>query len=1089
MSILRFGHRKNLTYLHEDALTARSETNQQSSLEILNIDCYMKEKLKLLMACVCHKPAAIHFLFIAFIQLALVSSLFAQTATVKGTVNDAQGKGLPGVSVKVKGTNTGTVTDENGAYSINVTSPGSAVLQYSYVGYATREERVGGRELVSISLEQGTGSLDEVVVVGYGQTVKKRDLTGAISSVSNKQIQERQPINLFDALQGQAAGVLIMNDNGEPGAEGSIQIRGANTFTADGNSPLYIVDGVLTDNASAINPNDIERVEILKDAASASIYGARSAAGVILITTKKGKEGKPRIDAQYSRVYGWLAHKIQAANANDLRKYRRLQNPTSSTAGTFTDSLNPSFNTDNDLQELLLGNTGKRDDIKLGVSGGSKGLFYYGSLNYINDEGIALNTWNKSIQSRINTELQVSKKFKYTNNLSFYWSYGNFTSINNSLRPVFDRPSYARIYLPDGSLTSYLASKRNPVTNALMEDNTRETIKAQMNHQIDYQLLKSLKFTTSFNAQITSFEGFYFAPRYLDDGGDENFGRNDMNRGFNWMVQSFLNYNKKFGDHNLTAMVGVQKDRVKNDYTHLDGKNFVIETAHYVKGAFMNNLTNQYASASAVSTASAFSRINYSFRDKYILAGSYRRDASSRFHPDYRIGNFFSASAAWRFSDEKFMDWTQGILNDGKLRISWGQLGNDRVGNYDYLTLINQAAYSYNGVASASFGSNMANQKLGWEATVQTNVGLDLSFFKSRVTLAADYYVKTTNRLLYNRPFFENTGFDRAKVNIGSIETRGLEFQLNTVPVAQKNFTWTLNGNIAFERGRVLELADHQPFITGKWLIEEGGRIGNFYGWKDLGIYQYDVSNAYDKDGNKLTPVDIVLSADRKTVLSFGGYTLNGKTYSDSVYRKTGNGIVLQGGDREWVDVNNDGVIDDADRMILGNAQPDFYLGIINTVSYKQFSLNFIVNATIGGQVYNSFKYNLTNNSSSNGPALPEAIYGAWEFQGDVATYPYFPRKNDRGSLRPGGNSYFIEDASFIRLSSARLTYRLKPSVAKKAFMNNATLYVYGTNILTFTNYTGYDPEFSSNNALEPGDDNGRYPKRRELGLGINLSF
>jgi TonB-linked SusC/RagA family outer membrane protein len=1015
--------------------------------------------------------------------------MLAQTIRVSGTVRDTKGSPISSANVMVKGTTTGTTTDSTGRFALDLPSRES-VLVFSSVGFLEKEERVSGGNTINVTLSDKQNDLDEVVVIGYGQTVKKRDLTGAISSVNSKQIQERQPINLFDALQGQAAGVLIMNDNGEPGAEGSIQVRGANTFTTDGNRPLYVVDGVLTDNGAAINPNDIERVEVLKDASSTSIYGARAAGGVILITTKRGKEGRTRLDVNASRVYGWLAHKIQAANANDLRKYRRLQNPTSSTAGTFTDSLNPSFNTDNDLQELLLGNTGIRDDVKFGVSGGQKGITYYGSLNYINDRGIALNTWNKSIQSRINTEFQASKKFKYSNNLSFYWSYGNFTSINNSLRPVFDRPSYARIYLPDGSLTSYLASKRNPVTNALMEDNTRETLKAQMNNQIDYKILSNLKFTATFNAQLTSFEGFYFQPRYLDDNGDENFGRNDMNRAFYWLAQGYLNYDKKFGRHGIIALLGVEKDRSKNDFSHLDGKNFVIESAHYVKGAFMNNLSNQYSSAYAVSTASLVSRLIYSFMDnKYTVQGSFRRDASSRFHPDYRIGNFFSASGAWRFTDEKFMNWATHILNDGKLRISWGQSGNDRVGNYDYLTLITQADYSYNGVASASLGTQMANQKLTWEATEQTNVGMDLSFLSGRVVLAADYYVKTTHDLLYNRPFYENTGFANAKVNIGSIQTRGLEFQLNTVPITGKNFSWNLNGNIAFERGTIKELADHQPFITGKWYVEEGGKIGNFYGWKSLGIYQYDVSNAYDSYGNRLTPVNVVLSADRRTVVSFDGYTLNGKPFTDSVYRKTGNGIVLQGGDREWVDLNNDGVIDDADRMILGNAQPDFYLGVINTFNYRQWSLNVIVNATIGGQVYNSFKYNLTNNSSSNGPALPEAIYGAWALQGDNAIYPYFPRKNDRGSLRPNGNSYFLEDASFIRLSSARLNYRLKPSFAKKAFMNGASLYVYGINILTWTDYTGYDPEFSSGNALQPGDDNGKYPKRRELGLGINIQF
>ena len=1035
-----------------------------------------------------------HTLLLSFFLILFSTNLFAQgSIRVAGTVKDNKGTGINGVSVTIKGTATGAVTDNTGAFSINVPSE-QTVLVFSSVGYIEKSETVGDRKLINITLGEKANDLNEVIVIGYGQTMKKRDVGGAISSVNSKQIAERQPINLFDALQGQAAGVLIMNDNGEPGAQGSIQIRGANTFTAEGNTPLYVVDGVITDNAAAINPNDIERVEVLKDAASASIYGTRSAAGVILITTKKGKEGKARLDVQYSKVYGWLAHKIQVANASELRFYRKIQNGNlTGSSGNLTDSLNPAFNTDNDLQELLLGNRGDRDDVKMSVSGGQKNLTYYGSLNYINDQGIALNTWYKSIQSRINTEFQASPRFKYTNNLSFYWSFGNFTSINNSLRPVFDRPSYLRIYNPDGSLTSYLSSKRNPVANALMEDNTRETLKAQMNHQIDFLILKDLKFTTSFNAELTSFEGFYFAPRFLDDGGNENFGRNDMDRTFSWLVQGFLNYSKKIGKHSFTGLLGAEKDRVKKDETHLEGKNFVIETAHYVKGAFMDNLTRQTLSGSAVSTASAFARIGYNFKERYILQGTYRRDASSRFGPDNRIGNFFSGSVAWRFSDEEFMSWASNVLTDGKLRFSWGQTGNDRVGNYDYQQLVTQATNSYAGVAGASLSTNYGNPDLGWEATEQKNAGLDASFLKGRISLAADYYIKTTHDLLYSKPLPGQNGFTTTKVNIGTIETRGLEFQVNATPYTSKNFSWNLSGNIAFERGRIVSLAGGEPFITGKWYVEEGGRIGNFYGWKRLGIYATDAHNAYDKNGNKLTPVGLNIaygSTPRNSLVTVTGYTLDGKTYTDSVYRKTGNGLVLLGGDAEWEDLNNDNIIDDADRQIIGNAQPDFYLGVINNFTYKQFTLNVIVNATIGGQVYNSFKQNLTNNSSSNGPALPEAIWGAWVAQGwGGATYPYFPDKDTRGSQRASGNSYFLEDASFIRLSSARLSYRFKQNIAKKAFLNNASVYVYGINLLTWTDYTGYDPEFSSSNALQPGDDNGKYPKRREFGMGLNIQF
>jgi len=306
-------------------------------------------------------------------QFFLLSSVLSQTIPIKGTVTDTKGNPIKGVTVNIKGTAVGTTTSDSGTFKMNAPGPQS-VLVFSLVGHANKEETVGTKATFNISMSEKNNSLDEVVVIGYGQTMRKGDLGGAVSSVNAKQIAERQPINLFDALQGQAAGVLIMNDNGEPGAQGSIQIRGANTFASEGNSPLYVIDGVISDNAAALNPNDIERVEVLKDAASASIYGARSAAGVILITTKKGKDGKSRVDLQYSKIYGWLAHKIQVANASELRLYRKIQNGNlSGGSGNLTDSLNPAFNTDNDLQEMLLGNTADRNDMKMSVSGWAEG--------------------------------------------------------------------------------------------------------------------------------------------------------------------------------------------------------------------------------------------------------------------------------------------------------------------------------------------------------------------------------------------------------------------------------------------------------------------------------------------------------------------------------------------------------------------------------------------------------------------------------------------------------------------------------------------------------------------------------------------
>jgi len=1037
-------------------------------------------------------------LLMLFVALNLITGFASAQTSIKvtGTVTDSKGETLPGVSVKVKGTAIGGTTSAEGKFSVTVPNE-KAVLVFTYVGFTAKEETVGSRKVINVKMADNTTTLNEVVVsTGYGGTARKRDLTSATASVNAKQIEERQPINLFDALQGQAAGVLIVNDNGEPGAEGSVTVRGPSTFSTEGNgsNPLYVVDGVITDNGAAINPNDIQNIEVLKDAASAAIYGARAANGVILITTKRGVEGKPRMDVQYAHVFGQLAHRIQQANAEELRFYRKLQNGNlNGSSGELTDSLNPSFNTDNDLQDLLLGNVGHRNDLKIGMSGGQKGLTYYGSANYLDDRGTALNTWIKRVQSRVNVDFQASKRLKYSTNLSFYWQTGNFTSINNSLRPVFDRPSYLRIYYPDGSLTSYLGTKRNPVANALLEDNGRETFKTQFSNTLNYQILKGLNFTAAFNAQLENESTTYFQPRFLDDNGNENLGRNGTSKEFYYEAQGYFNFNRVFAkNHTVTALLGVSRDRTKNEFMNIEGRNFISEDVHYVTGTNMVDLTKQRSGASAFSLASLFFRPGYNYKGRYIVQGTFRNDASSRFGSSNRSGVFLSGSAAWRFSDEKFMGFSKNILQDGKLRYSYGTLGNDASGNYEHLQRIVVGTTQYNGVGGAMLTDKFSNNTIRWENTTTENWGLDLSFLKGRLGLTTDYYIKTTSDLLYDRQLPKETGFTTMKVNLGTIENRGLEIALNATPVSGRNFKWNLIGNISFERGKILKLYNGQEFIAGnKHLIREGGRIGDFYGWKNLGVFQYDCSNAYTEDGRLLTPVNVTVvegSTGRNSTATCDGYELNGTPYTGTVYNKYANGAKLLGGDTIWEDINNDGVIDDADRHVIGNYQPDYYLGLINNISYKSFSLSFIINTTVGGQVYNSFKQNLTNNSSSNGPALPEAIHGSWARQGDIAIYPYFPDKDTRGSQKANGNSMFLEDASFIRLSSARLTYRLKPSSSKKFFMNNLSAYIYGTNILTWTNYTGYDPEFSSS-ALTPGDDNGKYPKRRELGLGINIGF
>lgn len=1058
--------------------------------------------------------------------LVLLLQLFAATFTyaqapvkVTGTVTDSKGEPQVGVTVKIKGTTTGASTSVDGKYTLDVTNAANAVLVFNYVGFTPVEEPLNGRTVVNIKLTESSMALNEVVVsTGYGGRVRKRDVTSSISSISDKQIQERQPLNLFDALQGQAAGVLVVNDNGEPGADGSITIRGPSTFSSEGQgtAPLYVIDGVITPNAASINPSDIQSVEVLKDAASAAIYGSRAANGVILITTKRGAEGKARIDAQYVYTIGKLAHFIPTSNAADVRYYRRLQAGLSPGYGsTVADSLNPGQNSDNDLETLLLGNVSKRNDVRLSVGGGQKNLLYSASLNYLDDEGTLINTYNKRVQSRINVDYQFAKFIKYSANISFYRQTGNYSNIANQIRPVFDRPSNYLLYYPNGSLTSYINGKRNPIANALYEVNEREDYKTQFVNTLNIDITKDLKLTTALNAQMDNGTSIFFSPRFVNaQDGTTNAARNGFTKRFYYEAQAYLNYNKTVGkDHNFSATAGITRDRNRLDTTSLSGTNFVIENVRTIAGANITNLQSQRVRFVGVSTGSYFGRVGYNYKGKYIVQGVYRNDASSRFGVENRSGGFPAGSVGWRFTDENFLKFTKKVLDDGKFRFSYGSGGNDAIGPYESIALVEIGGNSYNGVAGISTMPYFANPTLKWETTITKDFGMDLNFLKGRLNFTVDAYIRNTKDLLYNRQMPKETGYSYQRVNIGTIQNKGLEMVVSGTPILNnKGFSWTVNANLSIERGKILKLNNGESFIASgsggvsggnaRYLVAEGLRIGSFYGWKNLGVYQYDASNAYTPDGQKLTPIGITSVPTTRggptatapngnagaTVAS--SYELNGQPYSGTVVKKkTSGGATLLGGDTEWEDVNKDGVIDDNDRQVLGNAQPNLYMGFVNNFTYKSFSLSFIINATLGGKVYNQFKQNLTNFANNGGPSLPEAIYGAWTKQGDIATYPYYPDKDTRGSQRAGGNSYFLENGSFVRLSSARFTYRLDQGLAKKVFSKSVAVYVYGVNLLTYTNYTGFDPEFTPSSGLTPGDDTGRYPKRREVGFGINVGF
>ena len=1022
-------------------------------------------------------------------MLLAVTISYGQSIQVHGTVQDETGVAIAGASVIVSGSGgkTGTLTDSTGAFSLQIPEKGGS-LEVSAVGYEKVIIKTMGTQSIPIVLKAAAGSLDEIVVIGYS-TQKKRDVTGAITSVTAKQIEERQAVTLEDALQGQAAGLMVINNAGEPGESGSIQIRGGSTFSSAGNAPLYVIDGVVGASADNINPSDIESVDVLKDAASGAIYGSRAANGVIIITTKMGMLNKPQVNLNYLHNFGYLAHKLRQANATEVRLYRNEQKSNlNGTAGGSTDSLNPGFNADNDYQDALT-RLANKDQYDISLSGGSKNIKYYNSVRYVDDKGLILNSWAKLLQIRTNIDFQASKKIKFSTRFSFGYRDRNNINEGNTINQTFQRPTNFALYLPDGSLTGYVSGRRNPLSVALYEVNLNDRYSATLFQQMEYNIVRGLKFTTNITADYDEGRTVKFSPKILSSNNPlKNSGSEAWSRSIGWQYQAYLNYNKTIAkDHSFTGLLGFSAEKTQRNNSIISGTDYVNEHILTLNSAGTIVPAKTNTGASGNSLASIFGRIGYSYLGKYNFNGTVRRDGSSRFGKQNIWGNFYSGAVAWRFTSEHFMDWAKNILTDGKLRLSYGQTGNESIGNYDAIQRYGFGSYFYNGVSGIATGSSFGNPTLSWENNTQKNIGIDLTFLKGRLGITSDYYIKTTTDLLYNQPLPVETGFNSVRVNLGSFETKGFEFSLNATPVQTKDFRWDLIANLSVERGRVKQLPGGS-FISGNsgsgggagWLIREGGRLGDFYGWKALGVYAYDESNAYDDNWNRLDPV-----FDGSGV--FQGYTQNGKPYNGDVHSLYNTGVKLRGGDIIFDNVAKDSVIDDNDRQVLGNAQPSFYGAIINTLSYKGFSLSFTFNTTWGNDLYNNAAQALNNYRTTHIIPQPYVIYNAWRRPGDITDVPEVSRKNTSGNMRM--NSRYIEDGSFIRLSYVRLTYKLPAAIARTIFTRDLSVYVYGSNLITWTNYSWFDPEFTSNDPLQLGQDNGRYPRRREVGLGLNIHF
>lgn len=991
--------------------------------------------------------------------------------TVSGVVTGDDGEELPGVSVVVKGTSRGTITGTDGRYQLSVPD-GAVTLVFSSVGFLTQEKDLGNLSTLNVSLASDDKALNEVVVVGYG-TQKRADLTSAVSSVRGEDLQNIPLASVDNLLQGRAAGVQVAQSSGQPGGALTVRIRG-NTSVQGGNDPLYVVDGILIQSNSVdrladggsgsspladINPNDVESIEILKDAAATSIYGARAANGVVLITTKRGKAGAPSIKFSAYTGTQQITRTISQINADQYREYVRESWANSGRDIRTGDPIaaldTVNFNHDFYWQDALFQKAPIKN-YEMSVSGGQDKINYYVSGGYFDQDGIMLNSKYQRITARSNVEYRPTKRFTIGNTFTFSHSNSNRVSESNidSRGVIFrtlTRPPTESPYdengdlLPNNPITTLVASYQKTGSNRLIS-----------NLYGEYELLKGLRFRSSIALDYLAFKEDRFYPQIIFSfGSAKRTGAAQLTQQFNWINENTLTYTRQFAQkHNVTGLLGYSQQQNNTETIGGEGSLYSTDLIPTLNAAPQRE--SLYTTKTVYGIESYFARVNYDYEGRYLLSATARYDGSSRFGANNRFGFFPSASVGWRISEENFLKGNRTI-NDLKLRGSLGKTGNQQIGNFAARGSLAIGA-NYNGQGGVVPASNgLPNPNLSWESTTQWDIGLDLSLLNNRLTFTTDYYHKRTDDLLFNQVIPTQTGYNTIAVNLGAIENKGFEFDLSTRNLTGA-FKWSTAFNMGFNRNKVLSLPNDADIVTGRAVLRVGQPLGSFYGFKQLRVFPTDEDNTKQLRFN------------------------------------SPNGFVYKGGDVEFLDANADNVINNSDRMILGNPNPDFTGGFTNNFSYAGFDLSVFFNFSYGNDVFNELRRDRDSHRLGTGAGASTDVLNRWRNPGDITSFPKIYVGDSRQNGRRN-SSYWLEDGSFIRLKTASLGYTLPTALISKILVKSARVYVTGQNLLTFSRYSGLDPEVvntSSNangGAIEYGVDLGYYPLARSVIVGINVGF
>jgi TonB-linked SusC/RagA family outer membrane protein len=1050
-----------------------------------------------------HFFSNLKFGFVVLIMLVAAMPALAQSVTVQGVVVDQSDEPIIGASVAIKGKpGSGAITDIDGKFSIVVPNL-KTTLVVSYVGMVTKEVQATTKPM-AIVLVEDTNVLEELVVVGYGQ-MKKSDMTGAVVSVNSDAIKKSVPTSIDQVLQGRAAGVQIQSNSGTPGASTSIRIRGINSLNAT-NQPIFVIDGVVIDSStddensnplSSINPSDIVSMDVLKDASATAIYGSRASNGVIMITTKKGQKGEATVT--YDGYVGWqeMPKKYDMLNLSEYAAHHEVR-------AQVTSQVDPS---DAFVRADLLGEgTDWQDELfrkalmtshNISIAGGNDKTTYSFGGGYLNQDGIALGSDFRRLTLRTSLETQIKSWLRGGVTISFTESKQNVGTDNNTIMSALKQQPTVAVTSADGTYDGPddVWMPDNPVGLASLRTNNNRKINTRLNTFLEATLYKGLTLRTELSADYNLNKYYYYQPDYqfgikTSDTRTSKWTKTDTKY---WSWRNILTYVNTFNDvHNVNVMLG-------QEMSHSNWENQVGTTSGFLTNTTPDlsagDITASTSTGSRIenSIASFFGRAFYSFKDKYLLTATLRRDGSSKFATGHKWGWFPAVALAWRASEESFIKELEA-LNSLKVRAGWGKTGNQNVSDYAYMALL---SYKTTPWGTGVLTGNTANEDLTWETTSSYNVGIDLGLFKSRIELVADLYYKKTDNLLLQLPlpaYLGSAGQGAASNpwgNVGSIENKGVEITLNTTNITNKDFQWTSNIVFSLNRNKVVSLdtesstieKTYQPsstnYIVTKTVV--GEPIGQFWGYKVIGRFD-NPTDFYKHDANG-NVVQVAIP--------------EGNTISpESTWL----------GDYIFEDVNGDGVINSEDCTFIGNPEPKFTWGFGNTFSYKNFDLNLFFSGSYGNKALNLTRMyiedpRLNSNilkSSLNyavvsviDPSLPSDDYrNCYVSNASSTTMPALQR-SDKNANYTRISDLLIEDASYIRLQNLSFGYTLPKNLVRKAYLENVRVYFNCQNVFTLTKYKGLDPEVGAmyGDALMTGVDYGRYPSPRIYTFGINLAF